>query len=461
MKRNMGMIWLLLGGCFLWNPVVGVRDVLPDVLGYILMCVGIARLADLNDCMENAQRYFRRMLWVGFGQIFAWLLVSSFLQKTEESLNRYEEPTWVLLFAFVFLVLEWCFLIPAWKYCFKGLSELAEFHGGSRILEGKKRTRCERFSAYTGVFVVVRSLLTVLPEASVLTPFEMNAEESVFRFDWFSYVTAFRALAILIGLVMGVIWLIGYCRLMYGAITDHAWQDRLRARYEQEILPDIGLLLHRRIGFSFAFFQVGIVFLINLNVLYREMLPDWLSVLLFFCGALMLGQLLERRTHFLISGIALFVISMLRGFLNRSYLKADWIPLDAWHLPLAYQTYLPVRIMSWLEAAFAFLFILCVMNALTQLVNKHIFVHYGEDQVLSKRATERLRAQMRTKRIPVIVSWAIASACKLLECELQPIYGWFWMVQFLCSLVAALLFCSYLNLLAEQLFDRYPLQKRV
>ena len=83
MKRNMGMIWLLLGGCFLWNPVVGVRDVLPDVLGYILMCVGIARLADLNDCMENAQRYFRRMLWVGFGQIFAWLLVSSFLQKTE------------------------------------------------------------------------------------------------------------------------------------------------------------------------------------------------------------------------------------------------------------------------------------------------------------------------------------------------------------------------------------------
>ena len=157
----------------------------------------------------------------------------------------------------------------------------------------------------------------------------------------------------------------------------------------------------------------------------------------------------------------LFAVGMVRGWLNRSYLKDGWIPKDAWHLPLAYQTYLPVRVMSWLEAVLAFVFVLCVMRSLTQLVTKHTAVHYGEDQALSLRATERLHVQMRKKRIPVIVWWAIASICKLLESELQPVYGWFWMVQFLCSLTAALLFCSYLNLLAEHLLDRYPLQKRV
>ena len=459
MKRNMGMIWLLLGGCFLWNPVVGVQDVLPDAIGYLFICFGISALADLNDSMEEAQRRFRKMLWIGFGQLAAWLLVSEFLQKMEENLNRYEEPTWVLLFAFVFLVLEWCFLIPAWKQYFKGLSELAEFHGGSRILGGRRRTKCEQLSSYTSVFVVVKSILTVLPEASVLTSFEKNVEETVFRFDWFPYVTAFRVIAVLIGSVMGVIWLIFYLRLMQNAIKDKPWQARLRERYDREILPDIGLLLHRRIGYAFAFFQVGAVFLINLNVLYREMLPDWLAVLLIFCGVLMMGTLLERLKPLLLGGSALFAVSLIRGWLNRSYLMEGWIPQDAWHLPLAYQTYLPVRVMGWLEAILTFVFIFFMMSTLTRLFKRHTAVLYGEDEALSRRATERLHSQMRKKQIPVIAAWAIASVCKLLESELQPLYGWFWIIQFLCSLTAAVLFCSYLNLLAEHLLDRYPTQK--
>ena len=460
-QGSMGFLWLLLAGGFLWNPVVGVRDLLPDVIGYLLLCVGISKLADLNDTLAEAQKAFRSMLWVGFAQVGAWLLVSAFLQKSETELNRYEEPVWVLLFAFVFLVLEWYFLLPAWKNFFKGLSELAEFHGGDALLrERRGRGWSQRMTNLTRGFVICKTVLTVLPEASVLTSFETEAENPMFLFDWFPYLSAFRALAVIIGLIVGAVWLIGYCRFMRAAMTDLPWLERLRDRYEREILPDVGLLLNRRVSGAFTFFRVGIVFCANLTVLYREMLPDWFAVLLFLCGGLLLGTLLENFKPCLLSGCALLAVGIGRTVLNDLYLRENFIPQDALHLPTAYEQYFPVRVLSWLEAALTFVFILCVIGVLSGVAKKHTAVNYGEDRGLSQRATERLHRELRRKMIPVAVLWGISSVCKILEVELQPIYGWFWMVQFTLSIAAGIFFSAYLSKLAEQIADRYPVGKR-
>lgn len=64
-EKTMGFFWLTLGVCFLWDPIVGVADFLPDIIGWLLITVGISALADLNDDIAEAQSSFRRMLWVG------------------------------------------------------------------------------------------------------------------------------------------------------------------------------------------------------------------------------------------------------------------------------------------------------------------------------------------------------------------------------------------------------------
>lgn len=462
MKKNMGMIWLLLGGCFLWNPVVGVRDLLPDVIGYFLICLGLSRLADLNDDLAQAQKAFRSMLWVGFAQLAAWLLVSGFLQKNEMDMNRYEEPVWVLLFAFVFLVLEWYFLLSGWKLFFRGLTDLAEYHGGSAILtERRGRSWGDRMISCTRAFVICKTVLTLLPETSVLTSFETEAESQVFLFDWFPFLSAFRTIAVLIGTVIGVIWLVSYLRFMSAAVKDEPWQERLQERYRKEILPDTGLLLNRRVGFAFSFFRVGILFFVNLTVLYRELLPDWGAALFILCGIFLLGSLPANRKPYLIAGGALTVIGIARTWLNGRFLADDYIPVATLYSPDAYQAYLPVRIMSWIEAGLAFVFIVSVVKLLLNLVKEHTAVDYGGDLALSKRATERLHDRMRRKSIPVVAGWGLSSVCKILEVELQPQYGWIWLIQFCASLVSVLLFVSFLNELANLIADRYPAKKSV
>ncbi len=462
MKKNMGMIWLLLGGCFLWNPIVGVRDLLPDVIGYFLICLGLSVIADLNDDLAQSQKSFRRMLWVGFSQVAAWLLVSRFLQKTDMDMNRYEEPVWVLLFAFVFLVLEWYFLLSGWKLFFRGLTDLAEYHGGNAILtERRGRSWGEQMISRTRAFVICKTILTLLPETSVLTSFETESENQLFLFDWFPFLSVFRIVAVLIGTVIGAVWLVSYLRFMIAALRDEPWQERLQERYSTEILPDTGLLLNRRVGFAFSFFRVGSLFFINLTVLYREMLPDWGATLFFLCGVLLLGSLLTNAKPCLITGSILIAVSAARTWLNRGYLADDFTPVAALYSPDAYQRYLPVRVLSWMEAGLVFLFIVCVMKLLLDMMKQHTSVDYGDDLVLSQRATERLHQNVSRKSIPVLAGWGLSSACKILEVELQPQHGWLWMIQFVVSLISVLLFFAFLNQLSDLIADRYPIKKSV
>jgi len=459
-KENMGFLWLLLGGCFLWNPIVGVKDFLPDAIGYFLLCLGVSRLADLNDDLAEAQKAFRAMLWVSLGHLAAWILVSGFLQKTEMDMNQYEEPVWVLVFAFVFLALQWYFMLPAWKLFFKGLSDLAEYHGGN-VISG--RLQCERMISRTRWFVIIKTILTVLPEASVLTSFEAEVENSVFFFDWFPFLSAFRAVAVIVGLVIGLVWLIDYCTLMRRALADKPWQERLSERYCLEILPDVGLLLNRRVKGAFTFFKIGILFCINLTVQYRALLPDWISVILFLCGGILLGSLLERTKLCRISGGLLLTVGIFRTYFNESFLKDEWTPEAALMIPSVADRYLTIRIFSWLEAAMTFIFVLCMLKALFSMAKRHTSVEYADDPALSERATARLHSDLWRRSLYALIAFGFSSVTKILEVELQsqPKFGWFWLVQFACSFVAALLFCSYLNNLSEAIANRYPTKRRV
>ena len=107
------------------------------------------------------------------------------------------------------------------------------------------------------------------------------------------------------------------------------------------------------------------------------------------------------------------------------------------------------------------MFIVSVVKLLLNLVKEHTAVDYGGDLALSKRATERLHDRMRRKSIPVVAGWGLSSGCKILEVELQPQYGWIWLIQFCASLVSVLLFVSFLNELANLIADRYPAKKSV
>lgn len=462
MKQRLGWIWLLLGGCFLWNPIVGVKDFLPDAIGYLLLCIGIAKFADLNDRMAEAQKAFRVMIWVGIGQLGAWLMVSQFLQKTDVEMSRYEEPVWLLVFSFAALALEWYFMLSGWKSFFKGLSELAERHGGTAILREKRGiARWENFLMATRVFVICKTVLTVLPETAVLSSIEKAAGDDKLIFDLFPYSSLFRVLAVMLGLVIGLLWLAGYLRLIYAGMKEKSWQTRLWERYCAEILPDTGLLLNRRVGASFDCLKIGAVLCVNLTVLYRQAIPDWCAIILIIIGCAMLGKLFRGFRICVAVAMIAVPVGVVRMVLNDSFIKDKFIPAAILRSPVAYQRYLPIRLLGWGEAILTLALLFLVTHAITLLVKSHTAVEYIGDPELSKRATAKLHLEMDRRAMLVCIGWILMAGCKILEIELQPQYGWIWMVQFVVSLASSLCFIAYLNRLAELIADRFPPAKRV
>ncbi|MBE6633299.1 MAG: hypothetical protein E7620_03030 [Ruminococcaceae bacterium] len=465
MKRpevRSAMLLLLAGGCFLWEPNIGVIDPLPDLIGYLLLFLGSIKLSDLNDTLLEAQRGFRAMLWVGFARVAAQLFVKLLLDQSEVTLNRYEQPVWVLLLSFSFLVLEWYWMLPAWKHFFKGLSDLSEFHGGRNLLvERRGKTLCQCMTRFTRMALIVRTLLTVLPEATILTSFEKDAENPLFTFDWYQYINAFRAVAVILALVVGAAWLVRWIGFWRAALKDLPWIEGLSLRYRREILPNVGLLMNRRVSAAFSFWRIGALFAANLAIAHRDMLPDWASVFLFFFGGIVLGRLIEDPKPSVICGGALLAVSGARTVLLSAYLQ-NYVPQDAWYLPRAYEQYLPIRVLGWMEAILSALLICCLVKALFRMAMLHTSVDYGDGtRLLSQGATERMHGELRRQAVPVCLVVAVAAICKILEIELQISFGWFWLLQFAVSVVAAVAFSAFLSNLAEKLADRYPIQKSV
>lgn len=460
-KQKIGFLAMALGACFLFNPPVGTTDILPDLVGYLLLYLGIAKFADLNDDLANAQRAFRNMLWLGLGEIFAYLLTEIFLKNPTLQLNRYERPVWILLFTFVFLVFEWFFMLPAWRKFFKGFSMLAEYHGGSYILKERRgKTLCERMISRSTAFVIVKPLLALIPELFVLTSFEKDAENPVFKFDWYTYAETFRILLATVSCIVGLIWLVSFLRLMARACADRVWQEELRSYYETEVLPDQGFLLRRRIGTSFAFFRVGTVFLINLTLLHYEFLPDWFSALLFLCGALVLGELFgDLRAH-VASSVFLIGVGILRMVLDIRYLQSH-IPMDALYQPSAYAQYLPIRVLGVAEVVLGLLLALLTVRSLCGIAWKHTAVVYEGDAALSARATERVHRQIRKKACLTAIFLAVSSVAKIFEIlVLQESFAWIWIIQVAASVAAVIVFSSFAWAISEQIDEKYSSEKR-
>ena len=454
-QKSLGFLWIFWGICFLWDPIVGVADFLPDLIGWLFIIVGLSSLADMNDDLAAAQQSFRRMLWVGLARIAAELLVYVFLGNTADELNPYEASVWTLLLAFSLAVLEVWFLLPAFRSFWRGIATLSECGGARNSLATPDRggkSLCDRMQRVTAVFVILHAVLTVLPELTVLSVF---VQEGVYNTALFRFRELFRLGAGAVSGVAGLVFLIAWGRF-YGAwCREVAWLESLRLRYEREVLPDTGLLLGRRVGAGFAFFRVGVLLSANLSILFFEFLPDWGCVLVVLCGCMILGNLLQGSSMLIGVGLSVAVVGVPRTLLNVRYLRS-FVPRDSLYLPEAYERYLPVCILASIEAVLTALFVGCVLLCVIRMEKRFT----ASEDAISRMTAER-DLQARRRRAGLIMLFVVLSAgAKIAEIFLQPRFGWIWMVQFALSMVVFALFSGLLTDVAESVHGAYQTEEK-
>lgn len=296
----MGFGMILCGAAFLFLPTVGIYDIMPDLIGYILITAGLTKTAQCNGDLYAARRNFRLLLFISAAKL---LLVYPLITLKDE--------TAVMLYVFSFSIAETVFLLPAFSQLCEG-----SYYVFSRAGCAVPDKAHDDLRFMSKVFAIGRAVLVTLPELTVLT--NRAYDESVSAedlsaptlYDSKSLITVACAV---VSLLIGTVFFILAVRYFAYLIKDKTAVAAVRERYETEVLADEA----RRVGGSLrsavALFTAACVFMMTLYFSGVDVLPDFIGMLLAAFGFICLRRVVRTKKAIVFSFAAAAVCAASTG----------------------------------------------------------------------------------------------------------------------------------------------------
>lgn len=418
--KYLGLSLVSVGAVFLFEPFVSILDLLPDALGYLFILLGLYRLSDLDDRIMEASKGLRLLALIGVARVLALFFAFGLVSATEQ-------PVFILLILFTLGVLDTIVLIPMWKNLCGGLLYLGSRNEASvmfdrRGLGGKLRVRnaVERYAAFSAVFFILREVLAILPEVSVLTH-EKGGVEVGEATRFYDFVGLYRMVGMAISLVLGVIWLIWTLRLVHRLKSDTPFFERLTLKYRTEVLTRGDLFAMRAVNASLVCLAVAAVLSLDLYLDGVNVIPDTLSALFLLLSVLFLrrytGNYLPAAAASLVYGLA----ASLTWFLQMTgYFRLSDFPnlfrkgelLERWQISILLQA---------LSAALLVASVVLILRSLLGLVKRYTGVHAFRDEAgRSAERTEAIHTLISKKLIAVGVLAALTALSTLFQWGVIP-----------------------------------------
>ena len=140
--KKLGLGYIIAAFFFLFNPDIAVIDFLPDVFGYLLICIGLSKLSLITPSLEEAAVKFKKMIFVSISKFAAILLIFGLFDQRER-------PYGILLFSFAFFVFFSSILgLP---FCTNGINAIAILGNDSMRHTKTKYAKMRAFSAYSHI----------------------------------------------------------------------------------------------------------------------------------------------------------------------------------------------------------------------------------------------------------------------------------------------------------------------
>ena len=486
-RKNLGLGLVCISFLFLFNPVLAVIDILPDFIGYLLLCIGISQLADMNYHFEESLRYFKRMLVVSIIQMFSIFLLFGLVTGRER-------PTAILLFSFTFAIVEIIFLTHAYNQFFEGFLYLGSrmqattvFHTEAQLRRSERQrlraeTRLEkvnkrrlekgrpplrpkpqrpfksntsRVARITLLFIVLKAVLTVLPEFSALTEQSYN-ETSRFVF-LYNFIGLYRIIAIAVVLPLGLVWLIKMIRFVRSIIKDHPFMQALTDKYVSEVEPKTYIFIQRAIKIAFIVLSIGVVFSIDFYIDGNSILPDFLCPLILMVALILLKKFVKIPiTSYLLCGlyaVTSTVTYMLSAFFYSTYtLSLSNIRVEA------YQVFQELSIAKIVDSVVFFFLILCLFPVLSEIIKTYTgFSPVSGANVQMQEKIKYVHGMLHKKLRIFLILAALCSLSGICYILLVRRLDFIWIVDFLVCSVFSVYTITTLNAIGEEVQYKYLL----
>lgn len=406
-ERGLGLGWILAAPIFLCNPNFIVIDVLPDWIGYFLLCCGLSKLGELNGSVGAAVTAFRRMIWIDAAKLLAILWIFGMSVTSERTAS-------MLLWTFVFSVLELIFVIPAYSKLFDGLTEIGYFYPNTSLFESsdrqKKKSRTDRIKAFTVFFVAAKAILTVLPEFAELT--NASYDESAGTVNLYRYIGVMRMLAWIPVLVIGIIWLIRTVRYFRTVLKDRVLMDGLQEAYQRDVAPKVGLFVGKTVRCGAALVVAALCLTLDLRLDGQNCFPDFFAAVVLLLAFCVLQKRERQSGRLWIAAVLCYTAFAIAGAVADTSFFSHYQYNSLIKNEAAMQTYGVLFLLNIGKYLSLLWSLLCLLGKLRTVVERHTGSVAGRER-LSEQENSMAQALQKELMGEFRTAW-IGTACYVL-----------------------------------------------
>ena len=273
---------MVAGLIFLFNPLVGIVDFLPDFIGYFLLIAALDLPKRLNGDMEYGVKQLKYLCGVSF--LFFILMFNTFKM----------DSSWNLTLTFSYMALTVILGIGACKGIFNGIDYLTDRHGSSDIPSAYE----PKFM--TMVYIIVKALLVVITEIFAIIEVDSqndlspnNDYASILRME--KYVVVF---CVLVSLVLAIVWLRYIFRFRKALKKDEKLNSELREMYLNDFSKDGVPVKFFGLYVGNALILVSHIFVYDFVIDSVHFLPEFLSVVFSSLGLVLIRNYVNLKGIF-------------------------------------------------------------------------------------------------------------------------------------------------------------------
>ena len=236
--------YLIISAIFWFNPLISNIDILPDLVGYILIIKAFSKMSYLHDYAGDVCKSAKKMCIVSGAKILSIFLVSSF------------DPTMSLLLSFTFAIFEMLFGIPFFIKLFNAISR---FVPADNYEAQKNEGKTLRF---TVIALVLRLIFAILPDLTALSlnsAFTLEADFTYMRFR-----PLFIGFFFIISLAVNVIWIASFIQYFKNAISKEVVK-KCREDFDTKVKGNTALFVAKNNIRALVLISIGSLFAFDLT----------------------------------------------------------------------------------------------------------------------------------------------------------------------------------------------------
>jgi hypothetical protein len=370
-KKKKGRFYgcILFSLVFLFNPNISVIDILPDFVAYFILARLFLYPSDCAPHFEEARIAFRRLGWLNFLKFFGFLVM--ILVKRGNSSDNDIIP----LVTFVFAFLEVLLMVIAIRKTFDALFYLGNRSDALATIKpfyiAKIKVRAEDVRNLSYLFAVSKCLLYFIPTPFLLTN---NSLSSVGRLNLAKSFIAVLVLSNVIGVIIGVLWLIVMRKYALNIKNEGRFfstlQKILNANYEFDIKKKIKL---RSIANALTVFSVASFFTLELSLVESydvNLIPHFIYAALLLLAVFKLAPFTKGSKPAYISGGAYLGVSAVT-YCIQTYFLTEYGYSKLITVSKARAFYPVVKAFSILEFATLLVFLFFIWRMLHSFILTH------------------------------------------------------------------------------------------